>query len=389
MRIRDVFPNITIGRHPTGPLNSLTDVPGVLVHTESIRTPNTPTQHAVNTGVTTILPRKDWFSRVCHAGIFSFNGSGEMTGSHWIEETGLLRSPIILTNSFAVGPCYTGVYQHAIREHASPDGTVDWFLTPVIAETYDGYLSDIAAMPVTPDMVVRGIDRASAARVPEGCTGGGTGMVCQGVKGGTGSASRTVVAHAGETFTLAALVQANFGKDWGLTIGGVPVGRLLMDAAQRAAHEANLASIDAGTNDSESESTQPAKDGSIIVILATDAPLSPTQLKRLAKRATVGLAKTGGWGSNTSGDLFLAFSTACDIPGAQPMTWRPARGPAQRVLLDNSVNSLFECAADCVEESIYNAVCMAETTVGPMGRVVEAIDLDRLRRVLGRWCCTD
>jgi len=212
-RIRDILPNLIIGRHPTGPLNSLTDVPGVLVHTESLRR-TTPT--IVNTGVTTILPRKDWFEYGCHAAMFKFNGAGEMTGCHWLEETGFLNSPIAITNSFAVGPCYSGIYEYAVAHHKESDGLVDWFLSPVVAETYDGFMSDIGAMAVQSDMTVRGIEKASADRVPEGNTGGGTGMMCQGYKGGTGSASRVINGkrkdNKGEetdvSYTVAALVQA-------------------------------------------------------------------------------------------------------------------------------------------------------------------------------------
>lgn len=156
-RIRELLPNLYLGRHRPGTKNSLTDVPGVLVHTESIKRPSTATSHAVNTGVTTILPRRDWFDSGCYAGYFRFNGSGEMTGSHWLDETGLLNSPIILTNSFSVGACYTGVYEYAVREYKDPaTGLVDWFLLPVVAETCDLFLSDIGAMAVTSEMVVRG-----------------------------------------------------------------------------------------------------------------------------------------------------------------------------------------------------------------------------------------
>ena len=217
-RIRDIIPNIIIGRYPTGALNSLTDVPGVLVHTESLcRT--TPT--IVNTGVTTILPRREWFGDGCHAAIFKFNGSGELTGSHWLEETGILNSPIILTNSFAVGPCYSGIYEYAVEKYKNMEGMADWFLLPVVGETFDGFMSDIGAMAVKSDMVVRGIQKASSDMVPEGNTGGGTGMCCQGYKGGSGSASRVVrgvIKKEGQEeeevkYTVGALVQAVSQKE--------------------------------------------------------------------------------------------------------------------------------------------------------------------------------
>ena len=394
-RIRELFPSIVIGRYPTGKLNSLTDVPGVLVHTESIHSPNKPAtdgskaQHAINTGVTTILARKDWFDYACHAAIFRFNGSGEMTGSHWLNDTGLLNSPIIVTNSLAVGACYDGVYKYATE-----DGLANWFLLPVVAETFDGFMSNVAAMPVTPDMVVRGIDRASADAVPEGNRGGGTGMMCHGVKGGTGSASRvikgTVTANGEKTekeFTIGALIQANYGAQWDLHIGRVPVGKLLMEPEKRAAWEESLGEagfrVD-GTQKPESvaEERGPKKDGSIIIILATDAPLHPTQLKRLARRATTGLSRVGGWGSNTSGDIFLAFSTANKIKREPGISWKIDPQADFEVLYDQSINALFETAADCVEESIYNALCMAEDMEGPLGRKANAIDLEKLRELL-------
>ena len=370
-RVRSVLPKLFLGYHPPGPKNSLTDVPGVLVSTQSIREPKSTIHHEINTGVTTILPRENWFHSACYAGIFSFNGSGEMTGTHWLNETGLLQSPIIITNSFAVGSCYTGVYQYAIREYAEENGLADWFLLPVIAETFDGYLSDIAAMPVKPEHVVKGIETATDAAVEEGCTGGGTGMVLAWFKGGTGSASRVLegLAYGKKTqYTVAALVQANYGAKRDVRIGGVPVGRIFMEQDEEV----------------EREKT---KDGSIIIILATDAPLHPIQLQRMAKRATVGLARCGGWGSNSSGDIFLAFSTASEIDPNRNVTSKliPKIEQSVDVVKDETINGLFECAADAVEEAIYNALCMAEDTIGPLGRDVKAMDLDRLKSVMEKY----
>jgi D-aminopeptidase len=393
-RLRELFPQIKIGRFNTGSKNSITDVPGVLVSTQSIHKPNTDTpqpipghenqnlktQHAINTGVTVILPRRNWFYEGCYAGIFRFNGSGEMTGSHWLEETGLLHSPIVITNSFAVGPAYSGIYRYAIKEYSK--GLADWFLLPVVAETFDGFMNDIAAMPVTEQMVVHGIEQANAEKVLEGNTGGGTGMLCQGFKGGTGSASRVTkgkVALEGEEekwvdYTIGALVQANFGGQWYLNIGGVPVGKLMMNKEKRMDWEDKLRPV---------ESQAPPKDGSIIIIIATDAPLHPTQLTRLAKRATVGLAKVGGWGSNSSGDIFLAFSTAEKIPKqTKDGTFDTAMRQKVGVVLDDTINALFEAAADCVEESIYNALCMAEDMEGPQGAKAKAINLEHLKKLL-------
>lgn len=381
--IRALIPSLHIGRHAPGTLNSITDVPGVLVHTESINKKPSETErgHAINTGVTVILPRRDWFDNACYAGYFRFNGSGEMTGSHWLDETGLLNSPVVLTNSFSVGPCYSGIYQYAIREYAKNGKPADWFLLPVVAETCDLFLNDIAAMAVTPEMVVRGIDNATSDRVPEGNTGGGTGMICQGFKAGTGSASRVIEGiENGEKkmYTVAALVQANFGAKRDLRFGGVPVGRIMMER-EEAADAATAASAAA-----DEEKRLASKDGSIIVVLATDAPLHPVQLQRLAKRATVGVARVGGWGSNSSGDIFLAFSTAEKIPRSPDFSWKPTVEQSVNVVQDVTINALFEAAADSTEEAIYNALVAAETMEGPLG-VSKAIDHRELKEIVEKY----
>lgn len=371
MRLRDILPQLHLGKWSTGPLNSITDVPGVLVHTESIH-PDAD----VNTGVTTILPRSDWFEYSCHAGIFRFNGCGEMTGSHWITETGLLTSPIILTTTSAVGDAYRGVLEHQFR-----NCDTELFIFPVVAETFDGFLSDQTRFAVTLQHVVNGIRCATSDRVPEGNTGGGTGMMCQGFKGGTGSSSRVVegfdVTGNAKEYMVGVLVQANYGSLENLRIGGVPVGRIMK---QQRAEEASQSS-DKTTTD------KARKDGSIIVIIATDVPLMPIQLQRLAKRATVGLAKVGGYGNNSSGDIFLAFSTAAKISFTSKTEivdpWKPL--PRGIEMLDNdSINGVFEAAADATEEAIYNVLCMAETMIGYKGRKVEAIDLGWMREIVER-----
>ncbi|MCJ1224248.1 hypothetical protein MMC12_000892 [Toensbergia leucococca] len=383
-RVRQVLPKLQIGRYEPGPLNSLTDVPSVLVHTQSIILPASATSKEVNTGVTTILPRKDFFNKGCYAGYFRFNGSGEMTGSHWLDETGLLNSPIIITNSFAVGPCYTGVYEYCIREHKNSDGLCPWFLLPVIAETFDGHLSDIGALAVKSSHVVHGIESASNEAVKEGNTGGGTGMVCQGFKGGTGSSSRIIeglVCDGDEktqktmNYTVGALVQCNYGAQRDFRVGGAPIGRLILEEATEAenARQKNI------------QEEKDKKDGSIIVIIATDAPLHPIQLQRMAKRATVGLSRVGGWGSNSSGDIFLAFSTAHEIPRAPDFSWKPTVSQSIPIIQDVSINALFEATADAVEEAIYNALCMAKDMVGPMGNKVKALDLDRVQQLMEKY----
>ncbi|KAM5350533.1 hypothetical protein ACJ41O_007038 [Fusarium nematophilum] len=382
-RLRDVLPQFQLGKWPTGPLNSITDVHGVLVHTESIR----PDAN-VNTGVTTIVPRPDWFKYSSHAGIFRFNGCGELTGSHWIEETGLLTSPIILTTSSAIGDGYRGVLEYAVRHH-SVDGEMDLCIFPLVAETYDGYLSDQSRFAVTPEHIVRGILNASSERVPEGNTGGGTGMICHRFKGGTGSSSRVVqgfdVDGNPKAYTVGVLVQANYGSQENLHIGGVPVGRIIKSRQTSATAATSSAAVDA-------TGREPRKDGSIIVVIATDVPLLPIQLQRVAKRATVGLAKVGGYGNNSSGDIFLAFSTAAKVPFQEFSIARggPAMDPYRPLpraveMLDNdTINGVFEAAADATEEAIYNAICMAEPVKGFKGRSVNALDLDAVKDIVGR-----
>ncbi|KAI1190856.1 peptidase family S58 [Nemania serpens] len=387
MRIRELLADVHLGDWKPGQLNSITDVPGVLVHTQEIIADN----GNVNTGVTSILPRADWFRKACYAGLFSFNGSGEMTGSHWINETGLLHSPIIITNSFAVGAAYQGIYEYAIKSLGAAKGQVDWFLLPVVAETFDGYLNDLTQFAVTPAHIVKGLENVSSDRVREGSVGGGTGMICHYFKGGTGSSSRIVPGFdtKGEpkNYTVGALVQANYGKKPNFRIAGVPVGRIL------AREEAEAAELDAEKKLAQESLNREKerKDGSIIVILATDAPLHPTQLQRLAKRATVGLARVGGQGHNPSGDIFLAFSTGNHVP-VQSISmdrrevdpWKPTPFVAD-VVDDSSINGLFEAAAEATEEAIYNAVCMAETMVGNLGHKIEALPLERVREIMEKY----
>ena len=391
-RVRDILPALHLGKYTPGPLNSLTDVPGVLVNTSSIRTDD----GQVNTGVTAILPRKDWADYSSLAGVFRFNGCGEMTGAHWINETGLLTSPVILTSTSAVGDAYRGVLEYCFRHYRGKDGgEMELFIFPVVAETFDGYLSDMSRFAVTPEHVIRCIEDAGASveearAVPEGNTGGGTGMICHRHKGGTGSSSRLVEGFNADdgqatTYTVAALVQANYGSPENLCVGGIPVGQMLVEGEKTPTTRRN----DDGAR----------KDGSIIIVLATDAPLLPVQLQRLATRATVGLAKVGGYGSNTSGDIFLAFSTANKIPVQQvSMATPPAAAAAAAAevtpltpkplwvqMTDNdTITGLFEAAADATEEAILNSMFMAESMTGFKGRHVDALDLERVKEIVNK-----
>ncbi|EFE44818.1 hypothetical protein TRV_00369 [Trichophyton verrucosum HKI 0517] len=310
--------------------STLTDVPGVKVNTQEVHGDD----GAINTGVTCILPRDNWSEEFCYAGPFSFNSAGELTGANVVNETGLLISPIVLTGTLEI---------------------------------------------VKPEHVVAGLENASAERVKEGNTGGGTGMICHRFKAGTGSSSRVVPRGDGKPgvkgYTIGALVQTNYGKMKDLRIGGVPIGRIL--AADAAKDEARKAALEDLAREKD------RKDGSIIVVLATDAPLHPLQLQRIAKRATVGLARVGGNGHNTSGDIFLAFSTGNSIPNMDVLG--PRKGPtplAIEVIDDKTIDNLFDATADVTEEAIYNALCMAETMTGYLGRKVEALPLDRVKEIV-------
>lgn len=375
-RIRNLIPNLPLGKYTPGPKNSLTDVPGVLVHTQSIR----PTP-SVNTGVTTILPRADWTSFSSFAGIFSFNGCGELTGAHWINETGLLTSPVVLTTTGAVGDAYRGILEYCYQYCTDEEGEMDLFIFPCVAETFDGFLNDNSTFAVKSADVINGIRNATADAVPEGNTGGGTGMICHRFKGGTGSSSRLVEGFDSQgnpkTYTVGVLAQANYGSPENLTIGGIPVGRIMKD--QQAATPVD-------------DTDKARKDGSIIIVIATDIPLLPIQLQRLAKRATIGLGRVGGYGANSSGDIFLAFSTANKIPfqelsmsgkerAATPYT--PA--PMGVEMCDNAtIVGAFEAVAEATEEAILNCLTMAETMVGYKGRKVEALDLDKVKEIVNK-----
>lgn len=351
-RLRDL--GITPGLLPPGPLNAITDVAGVRVGTASLVT---DTPHVVRTGVTAIWPRgpeKDgggiWHD-YCYAGTHSFNGNGEMTGLPWIAEQGLLGAPICITNTYSVGLVRDAICAIAVR-----DGATQAFHLPVAAETYDGWLSESERFPVTTELAFQALDSASSGPVAEGNTGGGTGMICHEFKGGTGTASRRATA-AGCSFTVGALVQANYGARELFRVDGVPVGRMI------------------GPELVPSHRTMPREAGSIIVVLATDAPLLPIQCQRLARRATTGLAWVGGIGSNGSGDIFIAFSTANHVHAGAPVT-------TARMLAPEHMTALFQAAAEATEEAILNAIVAAETMTGRDGRTVHALPHELLVRAV-------
>lgn len=347
-RLRDL--GITIGELPTGPLNAITDVAGVKVgHT----TLHYDKPRVARTGVTVILPREDnIYQDQAFAGYYSFNGNGEMTGLLWLDESGCLGSPIAITNTHQVGIVRDALVAYETTRH--PDSS--WLL-PVVAETYDGWLNDINAFHVTQEHVFAALAAAQSGPVAEGNVGGGTGMICHGFKGGIGTASR-VVESAGGQYTVGALVQANYGRRQHLRVDGVPIGRKLPPA---------VVPLPWG---------QPAGSGSIIVVVATDAPLLPVQCKRLAQRATVGLARVGGMGHNSSGDIFLAFATGNHIPN-------PSDKPLVMQMIPNEqIDPFFEATAEAVEESILNALCAAETVTGQQGRIAYALPLEELQKLM-------
>jgi D-aminopeptidase len=343
-RLRDL--GISTGTLPPGPWNAITDVPGVRVgYTTLIRDDPSP----VRTGVTAIWPRgPELWTDAVFADIHSFNGNGEMTGWAWIAEQGLLASPICITNTYSVGTVRDAICALAVREKVPQP----WLL-PVVAETYDGWLSDAPTFPITTDHAIAALDSAMSGPLKEGNVGGGTGMICHQFKGGTGTASRTVQT-AGNTYTVGALVQANYGGREMLRIDGVPVGR-----------EIGFDTV-----------ASPRDAGSIIVVLATDAPLLPIQ--RLARRATTGLAWVGGIGFNGSGDIFLAFATGNHVRQDDAVS-------AVQMLSPDGMNPLFQAAAEATEEAILNALTGAETMTGLHGRTAHALPLDRLVEVMRRY----
>jgi D-aminopeptidase len=347
-----------------GPLNAITDVAGVAVgHTTLIEGhgPLKVGAGPVRTGVTAILPRgRDTLARPSFAGWYSQNGNGEMTGTTWIDESGFLEGPVLITNTHSVGVVRDAVVRW--RVNAGPaDQSGYWWSLPVVAETYDGYLNDINGFHVKEPHVFAALNSAKGGPVPEGSVGGGTGMVCYGFKGGIGTASRRLEDKAGG-YSVGVLVQANFGQRPQLLVAGVPVGREIPAGPPRAALESSRGEL-----------------GSVIVVIATDAPLLPHQMKRIARRATMGVARTGSTSGNGSGDIFLAFSTA--NPGA----FR-ASGLAHLEMLSNEeISPLFDATVYATEEAVINALVAADTMIGADDHRVEGLSHDRLRDVLKKY----
>jgi D-aminopeptidase len=334
-----------------GPWNAITDVAGVEVGMSTLIS-----GPAIRTGVTAILPRGKESADPVFAGWFSLNGNGEMTGTTWIEEAGFLEGPVFITNTHSVGTVRDAAIQWALRRGKLFQ---PWAL-PVVAETYDGGLNEINGFHVRPEHVFSALDGARSDTVPEGNVGGGTGMSCYGFKCGTGTASRVAPVVSGG-YRVGVLVQANHGARNLLRIAGVPVGQEIAATQVARLEESELASK------------------SIIIVIATDAPLLPHQLRRLARRASLGLARTGSISSNGSGDIFLAFSTANPVVASAPET-------AQVSMLSNQrITALFEAAVQATEESIINALVAAEPMTGINGNRLSAISHDEVRGILRKY----
>jgi D-aminopeptidase len=347
-----------------GPFNAITDVPGVLVGHTTLISGEGKLQVGkgpIRTGVTAVLPRgKDSMNNPVFAGWWSLNGNGEMTGTTWVEESGFLEGPVMITNTHSVGVVRDAVIQWRVN-HGQPDPTGYWWSLPVVAETWDGWLNDINGFHVKPEHAFHAIDTAQSGAVEEGAVGGGTGMVCNGFKGGIGTASRKLDAKAGG-YTVGVLVQCNYGTRNNLRIAGIPVGREI-DADDPYAGTPFL-------NDDH---------GSIIVVVATDAPLVAHQLKRLARRVSLGLGRDGSVSGNGSGDIFIAFSSA--NPGAAAAD----NVVDLKMLPNDKIEPVFAATVQATEEAIINAMIAAETMTGIENHRVRALPHDQLRAILKKY----
>ena len=340
-----------------GPLNAITDVKGVEVGNTTLISGNGPLKVGVGpvrTGVTAVLPRGKNSTDPVFAGWFTLNGNGEMTGTTWVEESGFLEGPVMITNTHSVGVVRDAVIAWRVNRGSISKEGYAWSL-PVVAETWDGYLNDINGFHIKPEDVFHALDTAHGGQVEEGNVGGGTGMICNEFKGGIGTSSRVLDSRYGG-YTVGVLVQCNYGERSQLRIAGVPVGREI-----------------------PGQKVWDDDVGSIIVVVATDAPLIPTQLKRVARRVSLGLGRDGSYSGNGSGDIFIAFSTA--NPGAAR-----SRGVGQITMLANDrLNPIFLATTQATAEAVVNAMVAAKTMTGINGRTVIALPHDRLREVLRKY----
>src|SRR5882762_9048162 len=355
-----------------GPLNAITDVAGVTVgHATIIKGQGTLVvgQGPVRTGVTAIFPRGATNGDPVFGGWFTLNGNGEMTGTTWLEESGFLAGPVMITNTHSVGVVRDAVIEWLVHKGFE----FDWSL-PVVAETWDGSLNDINGFHVTKAHAFAALDSAHGGPVAEGNVGGGTGMICNQFKGGIGTASRRLPADRGG-YTIGVLVQCNYGSRARLSIAGVPVGQEIPDLLPCYDSIPGVARPGGGGG----RRCADGEKGSIIIAVATDAPLLPHQLKRIAKRAALGVGRLGGTGGNPSGDIFVAFSTS--NPGAA----KPDANVMVTMLPNERISPLFEATIQATEEAIVNAMVAAETMTGVNGMRVYALPHERLRAALRKY----
>jgi len=340
-----------------GPNNAITDVKGVEVgHTTLISGEGKLEigKGPVRTGVTAVLPRGKSSTDPVFGAWFTLNGNGEMTGTTWLEDSGFLDGPVMITNTHSVGVVRDAVIAWKVK-HRPPDAEGYWWMLPVVAETWDGYLNDISGFHVKPEDAFHALDSAHSGPVEEGNVGGGTGMICNEFKGGIGTSSRVLDAKYGG-YTVGVLVQCNYGQRDQLRVAGIPVGREI-----------------------GGEKVWDDDVGSIIVVVATDAPLIPTQLKRVARKVALGLGRDGSYSGDGSGDIFIAFSTAnpcaADSEGLRQLTMLP----------NDSLNPIFLATVQATEEAVINAMVAAETMTGINNHTVVALPHDRLREVLKKY----
>ncbi|HEU0369393.1 MAG TPA: P1 family peptidase [Candidatus Acidoferrum sp.] len=347
-----------------GKFNAITDVPGVLVGHTTLISGEGKLQVGkgpVRTGVTAVLPRgKDSMNDAVFAGWFSQNGNGEMTGTTWVEESGFLEGPVMITNTHSVGVVRDALIQWRVA-HGKPDPTGYWWSLPVVAETWDGWLNDINGFHVKPEHAFHAIDSAHGGEVEEGSVGGGTGMVCNGFKGGMGTASRKLETKDGG-YTVGVLVQCNYGSRQNLRVAGIPVGREISSEDPYAYQPSEI-----------------SERGSIIVVVATDAPILSQQLKRLARRVSLGLGRNGSISGDGSGDIFIAFSTA------NPHAEGGKSVVDLKFLPNDALDPIFAATVQAVEESIINAMIAAPTMTGIENHKVTGLPHNKLRDVLKKY----
>jgi len=347
-----------------GKLNAITDVPGIEVgHTTLISGEGKLEvgKGPVRTGVTAVLPRgKDSVNDPVFAGWFSQNGNGEMTGTTWVEESGFLEGPVMITNTHSVGVVRDAVVQWRVA-HGKPDPTGYWWSLPVVAETWDGWLNDINGFHVKPEHAFQAINSARSGAVQEGAVGGGTGMVCNGFKGGIGTSSRKLGAKDGG-YTVGVLVQCNYGSRQNLRIAGIPVGREISSEDPYAYQPSEI-----------------SERGSIIVVVATDAPVLSHQLKRMARRVSLGLGRTGSISGDGSGDIFIAFSTA------NPHADGGKTVVDLKFLPNDALDPIFAATVQATEEAVINAMVAARTMTGIENHKVTGLPHDKVREVLKKY----